>query len=86
MQILQSRTKFVKLPNHPHLLFYIVVLKIENHIAQFELSFEAYTLSSSKVLLVTFYYQGMASAKDKTTQTTAATEVQEVAQVREVVK
>ena len=48
-----------------------------------------YTFSFSKVLRAAFYYQEMAGAKDKTTQTietTTATEVQEVAQVREVVK
>ena len=40
-----------------------------------------YTCSFSKVLLVAFYYQEMASAQDKTTQTTdttAETEVKEV--------
>lgn len=57
--------------------------------AQFELSFLVYTLSFFKVLHVAFYYQEMASVKDKvteTTETTAATEVQEVAQVREMVR
>ena len=40
-----------------------------------------YTCSFSKVLLVVFYYQETASAKEKTTQTrdtTAETEVKEV--------
>ena len=40
-----------------------------------------YTFSFSKVLLVAFYYQEMASAKEKTTQTTdttAETEMKEV--------
>ena len=37
-----------------------------------------YTCSFSKVLLVAFYYQEMASAKDKVTDTTAETEVKEV--------
>lgn len=53
----------------------------QNHIAQFELSFGVYTCSFSKVLLVAFYQQEMASAKDKvteTTDTTAETEVKEV--------
>ena len=37
-----------------------------------------YTCSFSKVLLVAFYYQEMASAKDKVTDTTVETEVKEV--------
>ena len=40
-----------------------------------------YTLSFSKVLLVAFYYQEMASSNDKvteTTDTTAETEMKEV--------
>ena len=60
--------------------------KTENHVAQFELSFLVYTFSFFKVLHVAFYYQEMASVKDKVTETTVATEVQEVAQVREMVR
>ena len=37
-----------------------------------------YTCSFSKVLLVAFYYQEMASAKDKVTEMTAEAEVKEV--------
>ena len=61
--------------------FILSVSLKQNHIAQFELSFEVYTCSFSEVLLVAFYYQEMASAKDKvteTTDTTAETEVKEV--------
>ena len=41
-----------------------------------------YTRSFSKVLLVAFYYQEMASAKDKVSDTTAETEVKEVGGIK----